>query len=116
MSETVSTRLPPELIRLMEREAEAKGISLSLLLKEIIEEHYGIKPGKSSAKPFIVELQEALKALGEAKVSNCPWRGNCPLKELKLEPKPILCALCQIHDHSVGILTSSTHNPYRKGV
>ena len=53
MSETISTRLPPELIRLMEREAEAEGISLSMLLNEIIEEHYGIELGKPPAKPFI---------------------------------------------------------------
>jgi len=116
LSETVSTRLPPELIRFMEKEAEAKGISLSMLLKEIIEEHYGIKPGKPPVKPFTVELQEVLKALGEAKMLNCSLKENCPLKEFKLEPKPILCALCQIHDHSVGILTSSTHNPYRRSV
>ena len=116
MSETVSTRLPLELIRLMEREAEARGISLSMLLREILEEHYGIKPGKPPAKPFIVELQEALKGLGEVKVSNCPLREDCPLKVLRLEPKPALCALCQIHEHSVGILTSSTYNPYRKSV
>jgi len=94
LDETVSTRLPPELIRLMEKEAEAKGVRLSMLLKEIIGEHYGIKPGKLPAKPFTVELQEALKALGEAKISNCPLKENCPLKKLKLEPKPISCTLC----------------------
>jgi len=49
LSETVSTRLSPELIRLMEEEAEAKGISLSMLSREIIKEHYGIKPGKPSS-------------------------------------------------------------------
>jgi predicted DNA-binding protein len=43
LSETVSTRLPLELIRLMERGAEAKGISLSMLLREIVEKHYGVK-------------------------------------------------------------------------
>jgi len=120
LSETVSTRLPPELIRLMEKEAEAKGVSLSMLLREIIEEHYGIKPGKPPVKPFIVELEEALKALGEAKISNCPLKENCPLKKLKLEPKPILCALCQIHSHAMpGIpgmeLGVSTYDPYHKG-
>ena len=46
MDETVSTRLPPEFIRLMEKEAEAKGVSLSMLLRDIIEEHYDIKPRK----------------------------------------------------------------------
>ena len=116
MSETVSTRLPPELIRLMEEEARAKGISLSMLLRVIIEEHYGVELGKPPAKPFIVELQETLKALGEAKISNCPSKENCPLRELNLEPKPILCALCQVHEHYIGILTSSTYNPYRKSV
>lgn len=116
MSETVSTRLPSELIRLMEGEARAKGISLSMLLREIIEEHYGIKLGKPPAKPFIIELQETLKALGEAKISNCPSKENCPLKELKLEPKPILCALCQVHIHFVDNLTSNTYNPYRKSI
>jgi predicted HicB family RNase H-like nuclease len=48
LSETVSTRLPPELIRLMEKEAEARGISLSMLLKEIIRltlRHNYTKPG-----------------------------------------------------------------------
>jgi hypothetical protein len=84
LSETVSTRLPPELIRLMEREAEAKGISLSMLLKEIIEEHYGIKPGKPPAKPFIVELQEDLKTLGEAKTSNCPGGKTVHLRSSNL--------------------------------
>ena len=53
MSETVSTRLPPELIRLMEKEAEAKGISLSMLLREIVEEHYGVKLLRPTKKPFI---------------------------------------------------------------
>jgi hypothetical protein len=53
LGETVSTRLPPELIKLMEKEVEAKGVSLSMLLKEITEEHYGIEPGKPPAKPFI---------------------------------------------------------------
>jgi hypothetical protein len=74
LSEIVSIRLPPELIRLMEREAEAKDISLSMLLKEIVEERYGIKFGKPPVKPFIVKLQEALKALREAKISNWPWK------------------------------------------
>jgi hypothetical protein len=97
----------------MEREAEVKGISLSMPLKEIIEEHYGIKLGKPPVKPFTVELEEALKALGEAKISNCPLKENFPLKEFKLEPKPVLCALWQVHERSVGILTSSTYNPYR---
>jgi hypothetical protein len=116
LSETVSTRLPLELVRLMEGEARAKGVSLSMLLREIVEAHYGIKLGKPAVKPFIVELQEALEALGEAKFSSCPSKEGCPLKELKLEPKPLLCALCQIHDHSVGLLTSSTYNPYQKVV
>jgi hypothetical protein len=114
LSETVSTRLPRDLIKLMEREAEARGISLSMLLREIIEEHYGIKLGKPPVKPFIVELQEVLKALGEVKFSNCALRESCPLRELELEPKPVVCALCQIHGHSVGLLSSSTYNPYSR--
>ena len=56
MSETVSTRLPPELIRLMEEEAKARGISLSMLLREIVEKHYGVELGKPARKPFLAEL------------------------------------------------------------
>jgi len=77
LSETVSTRLPHELVRLMEEEAETKGMSLSMLLMEIIKEHYGVKVIKPK-KPFIEELQETLNALGEAKMANCLSKENCP--------------------------------------
>jgi hypothetical protein len=37
MSEVVSVRLPLELFKLMVGEAESKGVSLSMLLREIVE-------------------------------------------------------------------------------
>ena len=52
MGETVSKRLPPELTKLMEKEVEAKGVSLSMPLREIIEEYHGIEPRKPPAKPL----------------------------------------------------------------
>jgi len=110
MSETVSTRLPRELIELMVREAGAKGISISMLLREIVEEHYGVGNGRPSERPFILQLQEILNTLGKAKMGNCPYREGCPLDALN--PSPLLCALCQVHNHVVGLLGTSLFNPY----
>jgi len=109
LSEIVSTRLPPELIRLMEKEAEAKGISLSTLLKEIVEEHYGVEQRKPE-KPFIIQLQEIINTLGKAKMDECRDKENCPLKALG--PSPLLCALCQVHSHMAGFIPTSPYNPY----
>lgn len=39
----------PELMRLMERGAEARGISLSMLLREIIKEYHSVRSGKPGA-------------------------------------------------------------------
>ena len=115
LSETISTRLPPELIRLMEKEAEAKGISLSMLLREIVEEHYGVKLSRPTKKPFITELQEALSALGKAKMASCSSKESCPIKGLNLNPSPLICAICQVHSHAGNIFGISTYNPYVRG-
>lgn len=88
MSETVSMRLPPELVELMEREAKAKGVSLSMLLRAIVEEHYKVDVGEPE-KPFLVELQEALDALGGIKMSGCPYRGECPHQNFEALPAPL---------------------------
>jgi len=114
MSVVVTTRLPPRLARLMEREAEARGISLSMLLREIVEEHYGVELGRRAEKPFILELKEILDAVGGAKMEGCRYREECPLKALGLDPSPVVCALCQVHGHTAGFLETSTFNPYRR--
>jgi hypothetical protein len=88
----------------MEGEAEAKGVSLSMLLKEIIEEHYGIKLGKPPAKPFIVEraqwgavdlFEKALKELKERRALNKKKRSQTlkiisprPEQAILLKKKP----------------------------
>jgi predicted DNA-binding protein len=41
VSNVVSVRFPKELMELMVKEAELKGVSLSMLLREIVERHYG---------------------------------------------------------------------------
>ncbi|MBC7107297.1 MAG: hypothetical protein H5T41_00650 [Methanomassiliicoccales archaeon] len=70
MAETVSTRLPPKIIKMMEAEVKAKGVILSSLLKEIIKEHYGIETSKQEQKSFLLNLQEAIDKLGGAKMSS----------------------------------------------
>jgi hypothetical protein len=112
MSEVISVRLPPELFKLMVGEAESRGMSLSMLLKEIIEKHYGFKHSKPLDKPFIVRLEEALDTLGRAKMEGCNRRGDCPLKVLGVDPSPTVCGLCQIHSHAPGLFETSTFNPY----
>ena len=73
MSETVSTRLPSQLIRMLEEEARARGISISMLLREVIEQRYGVKSNEKEAqKPFLVLLEEALRVQGESKMKACP--------------------------------------------
>jgi len=112
MAEVVSVRLPLELFKLMVGEAESRGMSLSMLLREIIERHYGFKPGKPVEEPFTVRLEKALNALGRAKMENCSRRGDCPLKVLGVDPSPTVCGLCQIHSHAPGLFETSTFNPY----
>jgi len=110
MSETVSTRVPKELLELMLKEASARGISLSTLFREIIEEHYGLERPKSG-EPFIVALEKAIKTLGEKKAESCLMRNDCPLKAHGIEPSTIVCGICQVHDHYFGPLKSSIYNP-----
>lgn len=114
MSETVSTRLPPELIKHMREEAAAKGVSLGALLKGMVEGHYGMEAEAGrSEKPFSAELEEALKVLGESKMKACSLRDECPFKEHGLEPSPVVCGICPIHDHAFGVWATSTYNPLR---
>jgi hypothetical protein len=102
-------------MELLVREAEAKGVSLSALLRSIVEEHFGAKPSKPIQKPFIVELEEVFGALGRAKLDKCPMKEGCLLRGLGVKPSPIACALCQIHSHTAGFLQTSTFNPYDLG-
>jgi hypothetical protein len=90
-------------------------LSLSMLLREIVERHYGFKPGKPVEEPFTVRLEKALNALGRAKMDRCPLKGDCPLRLLGVDPSPIVCGLCQIHGHTVGLLQASEFNPYVLG-
>lgn len=115
MSEVVSTRLPRGLVELMEREAKARGASLSMLLRAIVEERYGVERGGATVKPFLLRLEEAVEAMGRAKESGCALREACPLRGLGLEPSPLTCALCQVHGHSAGFLQTSQFNPYAPG-
>jgi len=115
VSDVVSIRLPKELMELLVREAEAKGASLSTLLRSIVEEHYGVKLGKPTHKPFLIKLEEALDTLGKAKMVRCPSKESCLLRGLGVNPSPIACALCQIHSHIAGFLETSTFNPYDLG-
>lgn len=114
MAETVSTRLPPKIIKMMEEEAKAKGITLSSLLREIIEEHYGIEISMQEQKSFLLNLQETIEKLGKAKMSSCNRKENCPLKQIGFEPSPLNCAVCQIHNHALGLLETGIFNPYIK--
>jgi hypothetical protein len=36
----------------MKRETEARGINLSMLLRKIVEKHYGVKPGRPAKRLF----------------------------------------------------------------
>jgi len=83
-------------------EEEAKGISLSTLLREIIEKHYGFVEAKE--EPFILKLEKAITVLGKAKAENCSYKEECPLKSLGIDPSTITCSLCQIHTHNCGFL------------
>lgn len=110
LSETVSARLPKQLIELMTREAEAKGVSLGALLRSIIEDRYGFRSGEAQ-EPFIVKLEKALKVLGEKKLKACSMRENCPFKAFGLEPSDVVCGICPIHNHSAGFIQTTTYNP-----
>jgi hypothetical protein len=101
-------------MKIMKKEAEAKGISLSTLLRAIVEEHYGIKSGVPVEKAAVPQMQKVIDLLGEAKMKNCQLKEDCPLKRLELNPSPPLCALCQIHDHGLGPFPTSVFNPYVK--
>ena len=114
MSEVVSVRLPKELMMLMEKEAELKGVSVSMLLREIVERHYGVEHGKPE-EPFLMRLERALNALGKAKMAKCSLKEGCPLKGLGVNPSPVTCALCQLHSHTAGFLETSMFNPYALG-
>lgn len=112
VSETVSTRLPPELIKHMREEAEAKGVSLAALLKEMVEGHYGMEAEAGKAeKPFLTELEEALKVLGESKMKACSLRDECPFKEHGIEPSPVVCGICQVHGHTLWPISPTDYNP-----
>jgi len=115
MSEVISVRLPRELAEILEREAKARGVSLSALLKEIVEKHVGVKQGEPLKESFTLKLEKTLNVLGKTKMEACRIKENCPLKAYGLDPSPITCALCQIHDHMLGLLPTSTHNPYQHG-
>jgi hypothetical protein len=115
MSEVISLRLPRELAEILEGEAKARGVSLSILLKEIVEKHIGIKQGEPLKESFTLKLEKTLNVLGEAKMEACQFRENCPLKAYGLDPSPITCSLCQIHSRSLGLLSTSTYNPYQHG-
>lgn len=115
MSETVSTRLPAQLIRLLEEEARAKGVSLSTLLRETVGQRYGVEAEAGKAeKPFLAELKEALKVLGESKMKACTMREDCPFKAYGVEPSPVACGICPVHDHAFGVLATSNYNPLRE--
>jgi len=62
-------------------------------------------------KPFIAELEDALKILGESKRRVCSAFENCPFKAHGVEPSPIICGVCQVHDHYFGMLKTSIYNP-----
>jgi hypothetical protein len=104
----ISLRLQRELAEILGREAEARGISLSTLLREIVEKHIGVKQGEPLRESFTLKLEKTLNVLGEAKMEACQIRENCPLKPYGLDPSPITCSLCQIHDHMLGLLPTST--------
>jgi len=114
MSEVISTRLPRELVELMEREAEGRGVSLSRLLKDVVEEHYKIEGGRPE-EPFLRKLEKALVAQGTAKMKACSIQ-SCPFKAYKIEPEPIVCGICLIHSHALPFspLPSSTFNPLQE--
>jgi hypothetical protein len=142
LSETVSARLPRSLVAGLEEEAEARGISLSTLLAEIVAERYGVGL-KRGEKPFLPQLRDVVVFFGSLKAEGCPYRredglcGQIAFTEewLKgLEPKPsfikpveedglkvyrpkagsLLCGLCQIHSHTGNVFGIGTHNPYEK--
>ena len=113
MSIVVSLRLPRELAEILGREAKARGVSLSALLKEIVEKALNVKQGEPLKESFTLKLEKTLNVLGEAKMEACQIKENCPLKPYGLDPSPITCALCQIHDHMLGLLPTSTYNPYQ---
>jgi len=112
MSETVSTRLPSQLIRMLEEEAKARGISISMLLREIVEQRYGAKPSeKEVQKPFLALLEEALRVQGESKMKSCSRLESCPFKSHGLEPSPVVCGVCQVHGHSLWPIPPSDYSP-----
>lgn len=76
MSETVSTRLTPELIRLLEEEAREKGISMAELLREALYEHLGKRrpEQKESAETEPTPtFYHAITLLGRIKEKGCPY-------------------------------------------
>jgi len=112
MSEIVSTRLPSKLIRMLEEEAKAKGVSISSLLREVIEQRYGVKSNEKGAQePFLALLEKALTVQGESKMKACPRFESCPFKSHGLEPSPIVCGVCQIHGHSLWPIPPAEYNP-----
>jgi len=94
----------------MLKEASARGISLSMLLRDILEKHYGFNKPKSE-EPFIVTLEKTIQTIGRKKAELCPMRDNCPFKAYGIEPSPVVCGMCEIHDHYFGMLKTSTYNP-----
>jgi len=112
MSETVSTRLPTELIRLLEEEAKAKGVSISTLLREAVEQRYGVKSNEKEAhRLFLALLEKALTVQGESKMKACPRLESCPFKSHGLEPSPVVCGVCQIHGHALWPIPPTDYNP-----
>jgi len=114
MSETVSTRLPSQLIRKLEEEAKAKGVSISTLLREVVEQRYGAEhSGKEAQKPFLALLEKALTVQGESKMKACSMRESCPFKSHGLEPSPVVCGVCQVHGHALWPIPPTDYNPLK---
>ena len=112
MSEIVSTRLPSKLIRMLEEEAKAKGVSVSSLLREVVEQRYGVKPNeKEVQKPFLALLEKALTVQGESKMKACPRLESCSFKSHGLEPSPVVCGVCQVHGHALWPIPPADYNP-----
>jgi len=112
MSEAISTRLPSQLVRMLEEEAKARGVSVSALLRELVEQRYGVKSDEREVqKPFLALLEKALTVQGESKMKSCPRLESCPFKSRGLEPSPVVCGVCQFHSHPLWPFPPLDYSP-----
>lgn len=122
-TETVYMRMRKELKDRAKALADEQGKPLTGILAELLEKGLAAETETqqqttSAAMEKLKKLEEVVEFMGEIKLANCDLKENCPLKELGLEPSPLICGLCPIHSHKVPIpfatLETTVYNPFQK--